>query len=231
MLFRSQLEKTDRYIANLRRSMEDNYRYRASELKSRTENKIRLLEVADKGVFSSLRAQAEIAQNILELTNCVPPTRRFRLNAKRNNRKANERENYFFYEPASERSRSARLFATFQSLIAESKNDVYRQYETGCVTLQKNKMYDLNVVLPKLEEKLKQNLKESKIKVAQGVVSGIVYSQSKSSAVVGGKVVQQGDFLDGVKIVKVHRDYIEFERQSKSWKQKPGEPAGSYWSK
>jgi hypothetical protein len=109
-----QLEKIDKYMADLRQTMEDNYRYRAAELKSRTENKIRLLEVADmEESFSSLRAQAEVAQNVLEITNCLPPTRRFRLNAKRESRKANERENYFLCEPASERSRSARLFATF----------------------------------------------------------------------------------------------------------------------
>jgi type II secretory pathway component PulC len=85
--------------------------------------------------------------------------------------------------------------------------------------------------LPKLEEKLKQNLKESKTKVAQGVISGIVYSQDKSSAVVDGKIVRQGDLLGGIKIAKIHRDHIEFEGQGKSWTQKPGQPAASYWSK
>jgi len=237
-----QLKKIDTYIAGLRKSIEDNYRYRASQLKSRTDNKIRLLEVADmeESIFLP-RTQAEIAQNVLELTNFVPPTRRFRINAKRNNRKANERENYFFYEheyendflykPAGERSRSARLFATFRSLIAESKNNVYKKYKSGCVTLQKNKIYDLNVVLPKLEQKLKQNLKASETGTARGVISGIVYSQDKTSAVVGGKLVRQGDLLDGVKIARIHPDHIEFERNDKSWTQKTGQPAGSYWSK
>ena len=34
-----QLEKIDRYIADLRQMMENNYQYRAAELKSRTERK------------------------------------------------------------------------------------------------------------------------------------------------------------------------------------------------
>lgn len=228
---REQLEEIDRYIADLRRGMENNYRERAAELKSRAENKIRSLEVADKGVYSSLAEQAEVAKNVLELNNYGNFTRSFWRDAKKDNWKLDEYENVHLYGPVYRKGRPARLFATFQTLVAESKNDIYRRYESGFATLQKNKMYSLNVVLPEIEEKLKRNLKEFRPKLTRGVISGIVYSQDKNSAVVDGKIVQQGDTLGEVKIVKIHHDHIEFEKRGKSWIQKIGEPAGSYWNR
>ncbi len=208
-----QLERIDSRIADLRQQMENGYRYRFARLKTRTESKIRLLEVADKGEFSSLTAQAEIAQNVLELNNCEKYTRQVLWNAKNKNWK------------------TGKLLATFQTRIAELKNNIYKRYETGYATLQMNKIYDLNVVLPKFEEKLKQNFKESRTEAVRGVISSIVCSRDKKSAVVGGKLVQQGDFLGEIKIAKINQDHIEFEKRDKSWTQKVGEPAGSYWSK
>ena len=150
-----QLGKIDRYMVDLRESLENNYQYRAAELKSRAERKIRLLEAASKNWHCcSLEERAEIAQRVLEINNCVPATRRFRINAKRDMRDAEKRENYYLYGsvranygpistsdgPINTRSRSTRLFASFQTLVAEAKNDVYKRYESGCVTLEKNKI-------------------------------------------------------------------------------------------
>ena len=228
---REQLEEIDRYIADLRRGIENNYRDRAAELKSRAEIKIRSLEVADKGVFSSLVEQAEIAKNILELNNSENFTRGFWRKAVSDEWKLDEFENYFHFEPTYRTIRPAKLFTTFQTLVAASKNNIYKKYEAGFATLQKNKTYALNVLLPELEEKLKQNLTKSQDKIAGGVISGIVCSEDKNSAVVDGKIIQQGDTLGQIKVVKVHHEHIEFEKNGKNWTQKIGEPGGSYWNK
>jgi hypothetical protein len=53
------------------------------------------------------------------------------------------------------------------------------------------------------------------------LVSGIFYSKDKQSAVINNKiVVYEGDTIDGVTIVKIYKDKIEFTKNGKNWVQK-----------
>ena len=63
----------------------------------------------------------------------------------------------------------------------------------------------------------------------KGLVTGIVRSQDSSTAVVGTQVVREGDTIDGVTIVKIHDDKVEFEKQGQRWTQKLNEPPGQQW--
>jgi len=49
----------------------------------------------------------------------------------------------------------------------------------------------------------------------QGWLTSIVYSEEDASAVVSNRVVHEGDMIDGYKIVKIHRDKVEFEKDGK----------------
>ena len=46
----------------------------------------------------------------------------------------------------------------------------------------------------------------------QGWLTSIVYSEENASAMVSNKIVHEGDMINGYKVVKIHRDKVEFEK-------------------
>lgn len=51
-----------------------------------------------------------------------------------------------------------------------------------------------------------------------GLVTGICYSRDKPSAVINNKtIVYEGDTIDGVTIVKIYKDKVEFTKNGKNW--------------
>ena len=52
------------------------------------------------------------------------------------------------------------------------------------------------------------------------VVKGIVYSEDKACAVVGGRIVSAGDTVGDATIVKINPDSVEFTMGDKNWTQK-----------
>ena len=50
-------------------------------------------------------------------------------------------------------------------------------------------------------------------------LTGILYAEGNSSAVVDGKIVHEEDTINGVKVIKIHRDKVEFERAGERWTQ------------
>ncbi len=63
----------------------------------------------------------------------------------------------------------------------------------------------------------------------KGLVTGIVRSGDSATAVVGTQIVREGDTLDGVKVVKIHDEKVEFEKAGQRWTQKLNEPPGPQW--
>lgn len=51
------------------------------------------------------------------------------------------------------------------------------------------------------------------------VLTGILYAGDNSSAVVDGKIVHEKETINGVKIIKIHEDKVEFEMADKRWTQ------------
>ncbi|MFZ0033595.1 MAG: hypothetical protein WAK60_01225 [Sedimentisphaerales bacterium] len=51
-------------------------------------------------------------------------------------------------------------------------------------------------------------------------LTGIVYSEDNPSAIIGGKIAKEGDIINGMKVVKIHRDGVEFEKDGKKWTQR-----------
>lgn len=51
------------------------------------------------------------------------------------------------------------------------------------------------------------------------VVRGIVFSQTRPSAIVGNQIVFIGDTYNGISIVNITRDAVEFEKDGKRWTQ------------
>ncbi|MBA7634469.1 hypothetical protein ES703_42054 [subsurface metagenome] len=53
----------------------------------------------------------------------------------------------------------------------------------------------------------------------QVALTGILYAGDNSSAVVDGKIVHEQDTINGVKVIKIHKDKVEFEKAGKRWTQ------------
>jgi len=43
-------------------------------------------------------------------------------------------------------------------------------------------------------------------------LTGILYSEEKSSAIINGEIVKEGDTINGAKVIKIHADGVELER-------------------
>jgi hypothetical protein len=53
-----------------------------------------------------------------------------------------------------------------------------------------------------------------------GVVVGILYSTENPSALINREVVYEGDTTNDIRVVKIHRTKVEFEKNGKRWTQK-----------
>jgi hypothetical protein len=56
-------------------------------------------------------------------------------------------------------------------------------------------------------------------KTGRLTVRSIVYSQDNPSAVIGGRIVHEGEKVLGATVVKINRDSVDFEVSGKTWKQ------------
>ncbi len=51
-------------------------------------------------------------------------------------------------------------------------------------------------------------------------LKGILYSEDNPSASVNGKIVKEGSVIDGIKVVKINKDSVEFEKNGEKWTQR-----------
>jgi hypothetical protein len=262
-----QLEEIEKYIARLRQGIENYYTNQLIEVKQRAEAEIGLLEVADKPVYASLAAQAEVAKTVLHINNygyrapwyLEAETERM-LQLKDD---FDEHESYGDFEDSIKKSpkwftmahswidsndrftmaqswidngdfadsikRSPKRFAVAQSLIAERKSEILAKLEYETADLERQKNYALTVTLPELEKRLKQDLLKPEPEPTHGLVTGIVYSADKPSAIVDRKIVHEGDVIYGATVVKIYRDSVKLSKKSKNWEQKVQQTPEAYW--
>ena len=50
-------------------------------------------------------------------------------------------------------------------------------------------------------------------------ITGILYSEDNPSAIIGGAIVKEGDMIDDVKVVKIRKNIVEFEKNGEKWTQ------------
>lgn len=203
-----QTEQIEKYIAQRRQAIEDFYPDQLTELRLQAEAEIIMLEVVDKAVYARLDKQAEVAETVLQINGYenVPHGR---------------------FEVTTETA--PRRFAAAQSRISEVKNDILAKYEFGAISLEKGKRYALTVSLPQLEKRLKENLLKPKPKTTYGVITGLLYSGKKPSALIDGAIVHQADTIHGARVVKINVNTVEFEKKGRRWKQKIREMPKARW--
>ena len=77
----------------------------------------------------------------------------------------------------------------------------------------------------------KQNARREALTVRHGTITGISYLEdgSKASALIGPEVIYEGDTIFDIKVVKINKDSIEFQKDKQNWTQKIGEKPGKMW--
>ena len=63
-----------------------------------------------------------------------------------------------------------------------------------------------------------------------GKVTAISYTSTKPSAIVDVQIVHEGDILHGVKVIKIHKDKVEFEINGQKWAQQVKDTPNPYWA-
>lgn len=225
---KKEFEEVEKYISRHRRGIENYYNGQLVELKLRAQSKIRLLEVAEKAVYASLAAQAEVAKVVLHIDDygyrapwyLVAKTERM-LQLK------NERESYGDFEDSIKKS--PKRFAVAHSRIAERKNRILAKLEWETVNLEQRKQYALTDGLAQFEKRLKEDVLKPKPKATRGVVTGVLYSMYKPSAIVDHKIVHEGDTIHGVTVVKIYKDKVKFSKKGKNWEQEVRQTPEAYW--
>ena len=97
----------------------------------------------------------------------------------------------------------------------------------GFVRIQGRRQSELAI----LEEKLREGYVPVAIPETPVLVRGILYSETKASAVLGDKrkIVYEKDMIQGVTIIKIHKDKVEFAKNDQRWSQKVGEIPKAHW--
>ncbi len=92
----------------------------------------------------------------------------------------------------------------------------------GAVLFQANLMPKQKVTISKFI----QNIMPGKQK---GLIRGIVSSEDSFTALIDTQAVREGDTIHGVKIVKIHVDKVEFEKDGRQWTQELNETPSRQW--
>ena len=196
---KDRLQDIEKYISQSRKRTEDYYARRMKELKLRAEEEIKLFEEAEQ----SKLAKAELVK------------------------KARHFEDWGFVPSGTLLSNEE--VALVESRTSEKKKEIMESLERSAAAVERQKTYALTVGLMKLEERLKENVLKPKPEPTYGVVTGIIFSQEEPSAAIAGKIVHEGDVIQDVKVVKIHRDNVQFEKDGNVWKQKVGQTAEVFW--
>ncbi len=100
-------------------------------------------------------------------------------------------------------------------------------FQLGFSRLQGRRQYELVT----LEERLRESHVSVAIPETSGLVRGILYSKTKPSIVIDDKrkIVYEGTTIQGVTIVKIHEDKVEFAKNDQRWTQKVGEAPKAHW--
>jgi hypothetical protein len=226
-----QFEEIEKYIARLHQGIENYYTNQLIEVKQRVEAEIKLLEVADKPVYAGLAGQAEVAKTVLHINNYGYRAPWYlESETERMLQLKDDFDEYKLYgDFADSIKNSPKRFAVAQSRIAERKSDILTKLAYETADLERGKNYALTITLPKLEKQLKQDLLTPEPKPTHGMVTGIVYSADKPSAIIDHKIVHEGDVIHGATVVKIYRDSVKFSKKNKNWEQKVQQAPEAYW--
>jgi len=201
-----QLSQSEEYLSERKQTIENHYSDRLTELRLRAQADIRLLEVAEqpKPDWIGLDQWSEFAEAVLQMNGIKNESDRLTA------------------------SPAQRLAAALIA-IAKRKNDIVSDLEWQTVKLNRQKNYALTDGLAKIEKRQKEISLEMRPDSTHGVVTGIIYSDDGPVAIIDGTVVRENEKIYGARIVKIHSNRIEFDRNDRTWTQHVREIQQANW--
>jgi len=116
--------------------------------------------------------------------------------------------------------------------IADAKTKTLKELERHFKRLQKRRVSDL-AELEKAKSLEKANLlsviRSLKAKPTHGLVTGTLCGNENSSVIIDGKILEEGDTIHGVTIIKILKNKVKFEKNGQMWMQKTGEAPAPKW--
>ena len=95
--------------------------------------------------------------------------------------------------------------------------------------LERQKHHEL-IKLQEWESQMKENLFKAKPETTElGVLTTIACIEDDPMIMVNGKILSEGDEIQGVKVLKIHREKVDFEKKGEKWTQKLGEIKEEFW--
>jgi len=90
---------------------------------------------------------------------------------------------------------------------------------------------NINAMLPKTKPiDAEIHAKQAQLpKPAKGMITGIIYSENSPSALLNSQIIHEGDIIQGIKVVKIRKGAVEFEKDGKKWTQAIGETPAVFW--
>lgn len=206
----SQSPETQIYISERRQAIEDYYTGRLTELRTRAQANIRMLEIAEKPKLNcvGLDEWAEFAETILQINGC-------------------ENQPYGLFESANKTP--AERLAIALSRITKRKSDILADLEWQTIKLERQKNYGLTAGLDKLEKRVEANLQITEPEKTTGIIAGIIFSSDDPIAIIDDTIVRQTETIKGAKVVKIYTDRVEFEKNGRTWSQQIREVQENYW--
>lgn len=206
------LSETEQSISKCRLAIEDYYADKIAELRLRTVAAIKRLEVAEKPKphWAGFDEWAQFAETVLEINGA-------------------EGETYGLFEAGTETG--PKRLAVALSRIAGRKSEILAHFEWEAGKLERQKRHALAAGLWPVEpaKRPQEGEPEAKPKEMRGLVTGILYSRQDPTALIDGKIVRQTAVIHGVKILKIHRDKVEFAKDGRTWSQQVQEAPKAYW--
>jgi hypothetical protein len=197
-------------IASYKQTMYDYYSDRITEAKLNAQEQIRLLEIVerycstyDRGFFD----WAQVVQTVLRI---------------------NGLDKQAFGYTVFAFNTAPKYLAEALSEISTRKSRIINDLEWQVTRLERLRLYETT---QGLEELIKERQEAHMAKPVQtfGVVNGIIYSSDKPVAIIDGAAVQQNESIHNVKVVRINKDSVEFERNGAAWTQKTGEKQEAKW--
>lgn len=134
-------------------------------------------------------------------------------------------ENFVVGNPSGE-------FAARIRSIADAKTKTLKDLEWYFERLQNKRAWEL-AELEKAKDLQKANvlsaIRSLTAKPTHGLVTGMLYNDENASVIIDTQILKAGDTIHGVKVIKILRNKVEFEKNGQRWMQKVGETPAPEW--
>jgi hypothetical protein len=123
----------------------------------------------------------------------------------------------------------AESLAVALSRIAKRKSDILSRSELEALNLEYQKKLALAYESKQLEKTIMANAEIKKSESIKGLITSIVYSPDKPSAVIDNKIVHNGDIIHGASVIKIDKDKVVFEKNRDRWQQAVRQTPSAHW--